>query len=68
MATLEDYISSNIDMATETALTIDYYSYFLRATDYIPLKIIEGVATKEDYASELEYRQFARAEISRLKG
>jgi hypothetical protein len=39
----------------------------LAGTDYVVLKIAEGVATKEDYASVLEIRQQWRAEINELE-
>ena len=37
---------------------------FLMVTDHIPNKILEGVATSEDYADELYYREFARQQIN----
>lgn len=39
----------------------------LAGTDYVVLKIAEGVATKEDYASVLDIRQQWRAEINQLE-
>jgi hypothetical protein len=39
----------------------------LAGTDYIVLKIAEGVATKEDYASVLDIRQQWLAEINELE-
>lgn len=39
----------------------------LAGTDYVVLKIAEGVATKEDYASVLDIRQQWRAEINELE-
>lgn len=39
----------------------------LAGTDYVVLKIVEGVATKEDYASVLDIRQQWRAEINELE-
>ena len=39
----------------------------LAGTDYVVLKIAEGVATKEDYASVLDVRQQWRAEINELE-
>ena len=38
----------------------DFYSVFLIQTDFIPNKILEGVATSADYADELYYREVAR--------
>ena len=42
----------------------DFYSVFLAQTDFIPNKILEGVATSADYADELYYREFARQQIN----
>lgn len=39
----------------------------LAGTDYVVLKIAEGVSTKEDYASVLDIRQQWRAEINELE-
>jgi hypothetical protein len=43
------------------------YQDLLRETDYIPLKIIEGVATAEDYAEDLAQRQQWREKIRELE-
>lgn len=42
----------------------DFYETFLGQTDFIPNKILEGVATSADYADELYYREVARQQIS----
>ena len=42
----------------------DFYKTFLGQTDFIPNKILEGVATSADYADELYYREVARQQIS----
>lgn len=42
----------------------DFYKTFLSVTDFIPNKIIEGVATSADYSDELYYREVARQQIS----
>ena len=42
----------------------EFYSVFLIQTDFIPNKILEGVATSADYADELYYREFARQQIN----
>ena len=42
---------------------IEFYRSFLVLTDHIPNKILEGVATSEEYANELYYREFARQQI-----
>jgi hypothetical protein len=39
----------------------------LAGTDYVVLKIAEGVATREDYASVLDIRQTWREEINELE-
>lgn len=41
-----------------------FYQTFLLQTDYICNKIVEGVATWEDYAEEKEARAFARSMLS----
>jgi hypothetical protein len=43
------------------------YQDLLRETDYIPLKIIEGVATAEDYAEDLAQRQQWREKVRELE-
>ena len=42
----------------------EFYTVFLTQTDFIPNKILEGVATSEEYADELYYREVARQQIS----
>ena len=42
----------------------EFYPVFLIQTDHIPNKILEGVATSEEYADELYYREVARQQIS----
>ena len=46
----------------------EFYSVFLIQTDHIPNKILEGVATSEEYADELYYREVARQELDKLNG
>ena len=41
-----------------------FYETFLIQTDFIPNKILEGVAISEEYADELYYREFARQQIN----
>lgn len=36
--------------------------------DYIGIKIAEGVATKEEYAAELAYKEELRKRINELEG
>ncbi len=43
-----------------------YYQTFLAHTDYIDNKIIEGVATKEDYADLIRQREEARQKLDEL--
>lgn len=45
-----------------------FYETFLIQTDFIPSKILEGVATSADYADELYYREVARQELDKLNG
>ena len=47
---------------------IMYYEQFLKSTDHIPLKLIEGSVASSDVAEELKYREIARQEIARLEG
>ena len=46
---------------------IDDYKKQLSDTDYIIVKIAEGVATQEEYADIITQRQYWRAEINRLE-
>jgi hypothetical protein len=41
--------------------------HFLADTDYVVIKIAEGVATPEDYAEVIAQRQSARARIRELE-
>ena len=40
---------------------------YLRSTDYVAVKIAEGVATKEEYAEVIEKRAKAREEVNALR-
>lgn len=65
MATLEKCI----EMFGESANTErTFYQTFLRQTDHIPLKLIEGSISSTDVAEELKYREIARQEIARIEG
>ena len=55
LATLEEF--------QNTGEEIEFYRSFLVLTDHIPNKILEGVATSEEYADELYYREVARKQI-----
>ena len=46
---------------------IDELKQKLTATDYVVLKIYEGVATREEYADILAERETWRAEINKLE-
>lgn len=47
--------------------SIDKLKEKLRSTDYIVIKICEGVATKEDYNDQLHERRVWRKEINELE-
>ena len=47
---------------------IMYYEQFLKSTDHIPLKLIEGSVTSAEVAEELKYREIARREIATING
>lgn len=59
MKSLEEY-KEDLGNFSET----EFYETFLIQTDFIPNKILEGVATSEEYADELYYREFARRQIN----
>ena len=45
-----------------------YWEQFLKSTDHIPLKLLEGSISSADVAEELKYREIARQEIARIEG
>lgn len=59
----EIYEKYHLADITEYETESVFYETFLIQTDFIPNKIIEGVATSEKYADELYYREFARQQI-----
>lgn len=59
----EIYEKYHLADITEYETESVFYETFLIQTDFIPNKIIEGVATSADYADELYYREFARKQI-----
>ena len=61
MSSLEEYKKDFGDSADIEKM---FYETFLIQTDFIPNKILEGVATSADYANELYYREFARQQMS----
>ena len=64
MLELKDY-EEIYGTSKETKLT--FYDTFLKATDYLAIKLAEGLISKEDKAEEFEARQFCRDEINRLE-
>lgn len=54
----------NVADVSEYATESEFYMAFLSVTDHIPSKILEGVATSDEYADELYYREIARQQIS----
>lgn len=62
---------TNPNLDAETIATIlskiRTLKYFLSQTDYIVLKIAEGVVTREEYSEILQNRQTWRAEINNLE-
>lgn len=61
MKSLEEYKEDVGNFADTEKM---FYETFLIQTDFIPSKILEGVATSEEYADELYYREFARQQIN----
>ena len=61
MKSLEEYKE---DFGNSADTEKMFYETFLIQTDFIPNKILEGVATSEEYADELYYREVARQQIS----
>lgn len=60
----EIYEKYHLADITEYETESVFYETFLIQTDFIPNKILEGVATSEEYADELYYREFARQQIN----
>lgn len=60
----EKYGLAPLETFKEEFDEIEFYESFLKQTDHIPNKILEGVATSADYADELYYREVARQQIS----
>lgn len=65
MTSLEEYKNEFGDSSDTEKM---FYETFLIQTDFIPNKILEGVATSEEYADELYYREVARQELDKLNG
>ena len=64
----EIYEKYHLADITEYETESVFYETFLIQTDFIPNKILEGVATSEEYADELYYREVARQELDKLNG
>ena len=60
----EIYEKYHLADITEYETESVFYETFLIQTDFIPNKILEGVATSEEYADELYCREFARQQIN----
>ena len=58
------YEKYNVADVSQYATESEFYIAFLSATDHVPNKILEGVATSADYADELYYREVARQQIN----
>lgn len=66
MDTLEDFIAESEE--PETIAKILWYESFLKFTDHIPIKLLEGSLTTSECADELAAREIARREIAKLNG
>ena len=79
MPAVEEYVSDALSRLTkeqkedqsivescEYNAKLVYYQTFLAHTDYIPLKIVEGAATADEYTDELKRRHKAREQINKL--
>lgn len=64
IGTIEEYRENMLEGETEAF----YYKQFLKSTDHIPLKLIEGSVTSAEVAEELKYREIARREIATING
>lgn len=67
MVPLEEYKQIFSD-ATETDTELMFYNTFLKQTDYIALKLLEGSLTSAECTEELKAREYARMELSKLSG
>lgn len=66
MDTLEDFIAESEE--PETIAKILWYESFLKFTDHISIKLLEGSLTTSECADELAAREIARQEIAKLNG
>ena len=62
-------LSEYVKTATDRPEVIEgYYRQFLINSNHVCDEILEGVATSEEYADELYYREVARQELDKLNG
>ena len=62
-------LSEYTKTATDRPEVIEgYYKQFLINSNHVCDEILEGVATSEEYADELYYREVARQELDKLNG
>lgn len=62
-------LSEYVKTATDRPEVITgYYKQFLINSNHVCDEILEGVATSEEYADELYYREVARQELDKLNG
>ena len=62
-------LSEYVKTATDRPEVIEgYYKQFLINSNHVCDEILEGVATSEEYADELYYREVARQELDKLNG
>ena len=62
-------LSEYVKTATDRPEVIEgYYKQFLINSNHVCDEILEGVATSEEYANELYYREVARQELDKLNG
>ncbi len=66
MDTLEDF--KNFSREPEDFATMLWYQTFLKLTDHIPIKLMEGSLSTQDCREELASREFARGEVAKLQG
>lgn len=64
--TIQRYVS--VPQEQRRAQRIAWLKEQLSTTDYVVIKIAEGVATPEEYADVIAKRQVWRAEINELEG
>ncbi len=65
MKTMEGYKE---DFEDSKDTEVMFWNTFLKQTDHIPNKLVEGAIRTEECAEELTYREIARCEIARLNG